>query len=120
MYSILHTVAFIAVAAGSIASAPVWAYSVQSAPNGAYALSSSPRGALSPMWYEYHNWRTRDAYKIRVGLQDNIADNTRANDAKGITTKSSMAYNEPSSHGYHNWRVQPGIGLSSKDTVAEG
>lgn len=120
MYSILRTVALMAAAVAFIAGAPVWACSVQSASNGAYALSSSPRGALAPMWYEYHNWRTRNAYQTRIALQHNIGNSARASDAETMMSKSSIAYNKPVSHGYHNWRIQPSVSFTHTNATAEG
>lgn len=88
-------------------SAPVLAHNAQSASNHAYA--GGPRQVQSPMWHEYHNWRSRNSYQLRMGLHRQVKRNENSR-THGINemSGSSMAYDYPALQEYHNWRVKSG------------
>lgn len=68
MKPMMRALAVIATATAPLVSAPVFAHAVQSAPNGDYALSSQQLPKLAPHWHAYHNFRSGNAYHLRLAL----------------------------------------------------
>lgn len=99
MQSLAHIIVVVTAIAFPMLSASVLAQSVQSAPNGDYALSTQPPHQLTPHWYEYHNWRSRDAYRTRLALHRELeheqsnsvsTSGTNASHAASVTAHSKL------------------------------
>ena len=98
MQSLLPMIVAVSAIAAFMISVPVLAQSVQSAPNGDYALSTEPSHQLAPHWYEYHNWRSRDAYHTRLALHREL-EHERNNERPKATHASNPT--SATAHGGH-------------------
>ena len=124
MKPFMRTLAILAVVAAPLAGTPVLAQSVHSAPNGDYALSTQPAHQLAPHWYEYHNWRSQNAYHTRLALHQKLERKQNgsysASAAQPAQNGSMTASNTPLVQEYHNWRTEPGIHMLREMNRNEG
>lgn len=99
MKPILRSATILAAVVAPLCSAPVLAHSVQNASNHAYAAGSAQPHGLSPVWHEYHNWRSRDSYQTRRALHREVE-------------------HQQGSHGSSLSQAQAGVSASSTTDVS--
>ena len=124
MKPFMRTIAVLATVAAPFAATPALAQSVHSAPNGDYALSTQPAHQLAPHWYEYHNWRSQNAYHTRLALHQKLErkqnGSSSASARESAQNGSVTASNTPLLKEYHNWRTESGMHIRREMNRNEG
>lgn len=129
MKPFMKTMAIVATVAAPLTVTPAFAGSVQTAPNGSYAIGNQGAHKLAPHWHQYHNWRSRNAYRTRLALHKEIkgkhgsqpggpamqssGSSTTASTGIKVAPNGDYALNSthasqlaPHWYGFHNWRTR--------------
>lgn len=104
MKPFMRTLTIAATVAAPLAVAPAFAGTVHAAPNGSYARQTQGAQHLSPHWYGYHNWRSRNAFQTRAALHKEAAHSGNGKMAAGSTSTMSQPSGS-ASEGAHSVRV---------------